>query len=169
MQKVKTPNQRPSSKMVYSGSIPSMARRRTLKRAVLCTKASWCWWVQLDPHFLFFTLLLSELQCFSNELSSPLCRSSPRKKTQRSAWRTNTSYMRICCRLLPTTMFFWLNLTPTSGHWRAGLSAQNPVEEVSECIVCVQKIANMNIYIWAMNLLVNSLLHRQNKPFKSTN
>ncbi len=60
MQKVKTLNQRPSLRMVYSGSIPSMVRRRPLKQPVLCMKASSCWWVGLDRRFL----LRSSLQVF---------------------------------------------------------------------------------------------------------
>lgn len=61
-------------------------------------------------------------------------RSFPWKRTQRSAWRTSISYTRTFYHWSPTTMSFWRNLTPTSGRWRAGLSAPNLVGEVSECI-----------------------------------
>ena len=75
-------------------------------------------------HFPEFHCLIS--------FSSPRHRSFPWKKMQRSAWRTSISYTRTYYRWSPTTMSFWLSLTPTSGHWRAGLSAPNLVGEVSE-------------------------------------
>lgn len=80
---------------------------------------------------------LSTLLCFIVYVLNfryPRLRSFPRKKMQRSAWHISILYTRTCYRLLPTTMFFWLNLTPMSGHWRVGLSAPNLVGEVSECI-----------------------------------
>ncbi len=78
--------------------------------------------------------LFPEFKCLCNLLSSPHRRSFHRKKTQRSAWHISTSYTRTCCHLLRTTTFFWLNSTPTSGRWRAGLSAPNHAGEVSDCI-----------------------------------
>lgn len=128
MQKVKTLNQRPSSKMVYSGNIPWMGGRRLSKQVVPCMRALWWWWVRSHHHFVIF---FSKFYCLFNKLSCPHRRSFHRRKTLRSAWHISISYMKTCCRLLPTTMSSWQNLTPMSGHWKAGLNAPSLAEEVS--------------------------------------
>lgn len=94
-----------------------------------CSPGKWNWICSL--YSIFPTV------CgLTKQLPVPHCRSFHRKKTQRSAWLISISYMKTCYPLSPTTTSFWLNLMPTSGRWRAGLSAPNLVEEVRGFSYC---------------------------------
>lgn len=89
-------------------------------------------------------VLVSETQiwwclCCTSGVQVNVCvsRSSRRRRTQRSVWATNTSFMKISCPSSPTTTCCSLNWTRMTGHWRAGHSVPNPAEEVCACVTCV--------------------------------